>query len=116
NALPESDRAKCAIICSNYGEAAAIDFFGRELGLPQAIATHNNYWLWGPRNASEEIIMAVGSIGADFARRKMFDSGGEVARSVHPLAEQGEIRIYVYRNLKPPDTIEKLWPLAKNMI
>jgi len=39
-------KLKCAVICNNYGEAGAIDFFGPKYHLPKAISGHNNYWLW----------------------------------------------------------------------
>ncbi len=42
-ALPERQRDREAIVASNYGEAAAIDFFGARFGLPPAISKHNNY-------------------------------------------------------------------------
>jgi 4-amino-4-deoxy-L-arabinose transferase-like glycosyltransferase len=45
--LPPAQRAQAAIVTSNYGEAAAIDFFGGRYGLPPAISGHNNYWLHG---------------------------------------------------------------------
>ena len=38
---------------NNYGEAAAIDVFGRRLGLPPAISGHNNYYIWGPQGGGE---------------------------------------------------------------
>ncbi|MBI2434827.1 MAG: glycosyltransferase family 39 protein, partial [Candidatus Hydrogenedentes bacterium] len=34
--LPAVDRQRCGILTSNYGEAGAINFFGREHGLPRA--------------------------------------------------------------------------------
>jgi hypothetical protein len=59
-ALPAADRAKCAIIAYNYGEAGAIDFFGPRYGLPPAISPHNNYWLWGTHGATGEVFILVG--------------------------------------------------------
>lgn len=38
NSLPPDQRSQAAIVASNYGEAAAIDFFGRPYGLPPAIS------------------------------------------------------------------------------
>jgi hypothetical protein len=35
--LKPEDQKRVAIFCQNYGEAGAIDFFGRKLGLPPAI-------------------------------------------------------------------------------
>jgi len=46
--LPESERAHVLIVAGNYGEAGAIDFFGRGQGLPPARSQHNSYYLWGP--------------------------------------------------------------------
>ena len=48
--LSEEDKVKCAVYSNNYGRCGAIDFFGKEFGLPKSIGSHNNYWLWGPRN------------------------------------------------------------------
>jgi 4-amino-4-deoxy-L-arabinose transferase-like glycosyltransferase len=59
-ALSPEERARCAILTDNYGEAGAIDFFGPRYGLPPAISAHNNYWLWGPRGATGEVVIIVG--------------------------------------------------------
>jgi 4-amino-4-deoxy-L-arabinose transferase-like glycosyltransferase len=32
----------------NYGEAGAVDSFGRRYGLPQSISGHDGYYVWGP--------------------------------------------------------------------
>jgi 4-amino-4-deoxy-L-arabinose transferase-like glycosyltransferase len=47
HALPERDRTRAAILAGNYGEAGAIDFFGRAYGLPEAISGHHSYYMWG---------------------------------------------------------------------
>ena len=58
--LTPEEKTKCAIVVGNYGEAGAIDFFGRKYNLPKAISGHNNYWLWGPRNATGEVVIRLG--------------------------------------------------------
>jgi hypothetical protein len=58
--LTPEEKAQCAIMADNYGEAGAIDFFGPLYGLPKAISGHNNYWLWGPRGATGEVIIRLG--------------------------------------------------------
>jgi len=37
------EQAKTAILCDNYGEAAAFDFFGGVHSLPTAIRGHQSY-------------------------------------------------------------------------
>jgi hypothetical protein len=45
---------------NNYGEAAAVDIFGKPWGLPPSISTHNNYYLWGPRGHVGSVVIRVG--------------------------------------------------------
>jgi hypothetical protein len=58
-ALPAEERARVAVLAPSFGEAAAIDFFGPELGLPRAIGTHNQYGLWGPEAAAGGLLLVV---------------------------------------------------------
>jgi dolichyl-phosphate-mannose-protein mannosyltransferase len=44
--LTPGEKQHCVIYVRNYGEAAAIDFFGRRYGLPHATCAHNSYWYW----------------------------------------------------------------------
>lgn len=59
DSLPPGDRQKAAIFASNYGEAAAIDVFGREDRLPFAISGGNQYFLWGPRGATGSVMIII---------------------------------------------------------
>jgi hypothetical protein len=58
--LTPEERAKCVIYVRNYGEAGAIDFFGKKYGLPNAICAHNNYWLWGPGEKTGDVAIVLG--------------------------------------------------------
>ena len=46
--LSEDKQRRVTIIGSNYGEAAAIDVYGRADRLPAAVSGQNQYYLWGP--------------------------------------------------------------------
>ncbi len=56
DALPPAERSNAAIYAGNYGEAAAVDFFGPSLGLPGAISNHLTYQIWGPGRTAEVVI------------------------------------------------------------
>jgi hypothetical protein len=58
-ALPPDERARAAIITSNYGEAGALNFFGPADGLPRALSGHNQYGLWGPGDHDGSIILRI---------------------------------------------------------
>jgi len=46
--LTPDQRATATILAHYYQEAAAIDFYGPSLRLPQAISPHLSYWYWAP--------------------------------------------------------------------
>jgi hypothetical protein len=60
HSLSPEEQSRTAIFANNYGEASAVDFFGSRHGLPKAICTHQNYFLWGPRNYTGEIVIRMG--------------------------------------------------------
>ena len=109
--LPEGDRAKTAILADNYGEAGAIDFFGSRYGLPKAICPHQNYFLWGPRNYTGEVIILVGSAHIEDAK-PFFQSVEKVAQVNNPYAISHENRpILLAHGLKT--SLQELWPKLK---
>ncbi len=111
HSLSPVEQNKAAIFCDNYGQAAAIDFFGPRYGLPKAISGHQNYFLWGPRNYTGEIVILVGQSESD--ARKEFTSV-EVAATLNvPYAYSYETRpILLCRGLH--GNLQTLWPRVKN--
>ena len=59
HALPQDEQRRAAIVASNYGEAAAIDVYGRADGLPPALSGQNQYYLWGPRGYDGSITIQI---------------------------------------------------------
>ena len=57
--LPPEDQARAAILAMNYGEAAAIDVYGREDGLPAPISGQLQYYLWGTRGHDGSVIIQI---------------------------------------------------------
>ena len=58
--LPTDIKSQACIFTSNYGEASAVNFFGRSLGLPKAISGHNNYYVWGPGSCTGQVLITIG--------------------------------------------------------
>lgn len=111
HALSPEERAKTAIYCSNYGQAAAIDFFGPQYGLPKAISGHQNYFLWGPRNYTGEIVILIGEPASD--AQDDFESVTVAATQENPYAFRYETRpILLCRGLKW--NLQTGWPRVKN--
>jgi hypothetical protein len=60
NTLSPEDQKQCFIFVRNYGEAGALDFFGKKYGLPPARCAHNSYWTWGPGERTGNIAIILG--------------------------------------------------------
>jgi hypothetical protein len=112
--LSKAEQANCAILAGNYGEAGAIDLYGRKLGLPSAISGHNNYYLWGPREYSGSCVILFGERAEDY--KNLFGQVARAATIVNPHAMPSEQSLNVYICRKPRASLEVLWPQFKLII
>jgi hypothetical protein len=112
--LPEGDRADCAILGGNYGEAGAIDHYGPALGLPKALSGHNSYYYWGPRGYSGACVIIFGERSDEFV--KLFGDVQQAATITSPHAMPNEQSVPVYVCRKPIAPLAALWPRFKMII
>jgi hypothetical protein len=111
NSPSPQEKAKTAIFANNYGEAGAIDFFGPKYGLPKAISGHQNYWFWGPRNYTGEIMIVLQGDRENLESKCR--SVEEVAMIDHPYAMAEEHNpIFICRGRKR--TLQDDWPKLKH--
>src|SRR5688500_20187558 len=86
--LPPEQRAATAIFANGYGQAGAIDFFGKKYGLLKAISNHQSYWLWGPRDYTGDSVIVLGSDGS--GERDHFARVDALGRTGHPHSRRDE--------------------------
>jgi 4-amino-4-deoxy-L-arabinose transferase-like glycosyltransferase len=109
--LPPGEQAGCAISTSNYGEAGAIDYFGRRYGLPRAVCGHNSYWLWGTHGWKGQALIVVNTMSR--RAQELFESVQQMTSVRLPLSMpyEQDVPIYVARGLKIP--VDTAWSGAK---
>ncbi|HKU66281.1 MAG TPA: glycosyltransferase family 39 protein [Candidatus Baltobacteraceae bacterium] len=110
DSLPPAQRARAVIVASNYGEAAAIEFFGR--GAAPVISGHNQYFLWGTRGASGDVVIDVhGDCGSSM---RLFRESRRAATFSSPyvMPYEQDMPIMVCRGIKKP--LAQIWPLVRN--
>jgi hypothetical protein len=59
NSLPEAERKSCSIYTGNYGEAAAIRYYGRSIGLPEPVCYNDQFLLWTPDSLKAKNLIHV---------------------------------------------------------
>ena len=112
HSLSPEEQLKCAIFGDNYGRCGTIDFYSRKYALPKSIGSHNNYWLWGPRKYTGELVIVLG--GDLKGKTDRFESVtiADTVRNMYAMPYENNLAIYVCRNLKMP--LKELWPELKH--
>jgi hypothetical protein len=105
-ALPPDERNTAGILASNYGEAAAINFYGSQYGLPRAISPHQMYYLWGPGDFQGQTLILAGHNAVLESQCASILQAGFVNNPYSMPYEQ--IPVLVCRGLKRP--LPQLWP------
>lgn len=112
--LTPEEQSKCVIFVRNYGEAGAVDFFGKKYGLPDALCAHNSYWYWGPGEKTGDVAIILGD------RRDLQENLNDLQRaykSVEPslktdcdlgMPYENGRQFFVCRGMNT--TFQKIWP------
>jgi hypothetical protein len=112
DSLSPADRARAVIVTSNYGEASAIAFFGRDL--PPVISGHNQFWLWGTYGRSGDVVVDV---NGDCGRAgHLFDRAVLAATSspAYAMTWERNVPIMLCSGIRVP--LRTLWPSLKHYV
>ena len=58
--LPEEEKTRAGILAAENDEAAALNLYGRQYGLPKAISGSDTFWLRGYGDPPPETLIVVG--------------------------------------------------------
>ena len=110
--LPPEEQRQASIFTFNYGDAGAIEYFGRRYGLPGAIGGHNNYWLWGPSGHTGQVVLVVGDQREDVERSFVDVEAGAVIDCGLCMPYENNRTVWIARGIRTP--IEEIWPRLKH--
>jgi Dolichyl-phosphate-mannose-protein mannosyltransferase len=109
--IPQAERADCGIFAQDYGQAGAIDFFGRREGLPGAMSGDRTYWIWGPRGYSGNCMIVLDDRKEVLERYwNQVEFVGRSAPSEWALEQQ--IPVFICKG-KKFDSWANVWPHLK---
>jgi 4-amino-4-deoxy-L-arabinose transferase-like glycosyltransferase len=107
NKLRPAERSDCGIFAQDYGQAGAIDFLGRQYGLPKSLSGHQTWYLWGPRGYSGDCMIVLGDSRETL--ETLFKNVEHVGTSAdNPYALEKQIDVFICRGSKF-GTIADLW-------
>jgi hypothetical protein len=106
--LTPTEQAETVLYGRNYGEAGALDFYGRELGLPPVVSLAGSFYSFGPGDRSGAVIVSLG-IEPDGFDSLACGSVDLAARVTNPwgVPEERDVPVVVCR--EPRTTLRELW-------
>jgi hypothetical protein len=111
DALPAGDRPGIVLYGRNYGQAGALDLYGRDLGLPPVVSLAGSWYWFGPGDIPGNPVVLL---GVEPDEMVTVDCGSlEVAGRVENrwgVPEERDVPITICRD--PSITMQRLWELV----
>lgn len=97
--IPESERLETAIYAGNYGQAGAINWYGKQYDLPTAHSRNSSYRLWWDETLKPKNLIVVD----DRDSREDFGRGCEAIEHAtqlsHPIARESGTHVFLCRGM-----------------
>ncbi len=111
DSLPPEEQADCVVYTINYGRAGAIEYYTSERDFPPVVCNHNSYWLWGPGEATGNLVIVVGENREGL--EQSFETVEFSGRTSHPwsMPYENNVPVWICRNLDV--SLQEIWPNLK---
>jgi hypothetical protein len=108
--LSPGDKQRAVLFTGNYGEAGALDRYGRVLGLPAVYSGHNELYNYGPPPDDKTVVVVVSEAEPSQVRARFgpCEAHGRLHNREGVDNEELQASVYVCRQL--PRTWQDLWP------
>ncbi len=111
--LSDEDKKRVYIHCDNYGEAGALNFYGKKYNLPEAHSFNSSYILWTPDRARLSRVIMVTQQKTDPVQFSHFRKEVVCDSVVNPLARELGARILYMTDADSALTVEFNLEIAK---
>ncbi len=106
--LSHEEREQTVLYGRNYGQAGALDLYGRRMGLPPVVSLAGSFYLFGPGNRPGHVLILLG-VEPDEMDDVRCASLEVAARVTNPWAVEEERDVPVLLCLDPSMTLQELW-------
>lgn len=114
NSLPDPDKANTLIAASNYGQAGAIELYGKGHNLPAVVCAHNNYYLWSKLRLKGNIVLQLDNEEDYDGFKSVFDEVEKapgIFSSKYVSSHENNLRVFICR--KPKYSFNELLERSK---
>ncbi|MBN2350483.1 MAG: glycosyltransferase family 39 protein [Bacteroidales bacterium] len=90
--LPKGERDSCLIYAENYGQAGAINFYGKKFGLPKPICFNDNFLQWAPDSVPNASMIYVNHEVGDI--EFLFNSYKKIGQVNNKYFRENGLQVY----------------------
>lgn len=109
-ALTPDEQARTVLYGRNYGQAGALDLYGRRMGLPPVVSLTGSFYLFGPGKRPGDVVILLG-VEPDDVESLGCASLETAARVANPWGVEEERDVPVLLCRGPALTLQELWAL-----
>jgi len=105
NSLSEEDKRQTIIAAGNYGQAGAIELYGKPFNLPPVACSHNTYYLWSKERVNGNILLQLDNEEDYDELSNAFDSVAifpGVFKNNYVSAHENNLVVFICRGPKIP--------------
>lgn len=110
--LPSEEKKNTLFFAWNYGEASAINFFRKKYPLPEAISSHNAYWMWGYGEKELPTLIIIGGELKDYTERFGYVTEAGIHTSEYAMPYETDLKIFIAKDPKYP--MSEVWQRIKH--
>lgn len=101
--LTEEERRRSIIAADNYGNAGALEFYGKKYGFRYVVSGHNNYFLWSKERLDGDIVLQLTNKNSYKGLKEAFgtvDSTDVLFDNEYCSPHERNLTVFICRNAK----------------
>ncbi len=102
NSLSHEARKEACIYADNYGQAGALNLYGKRMNLPGVVCLNSSFALWAPEQMSARYLIYITDDREDVAKlTPLFGKASLIGSVQNPLAREKGTMVYLFAHPTP---------------
>jgi hypothetical protein len=99
NKLDINQKKDCVVYANDYGQAGAVDFYGKKYGLPEPVCVNDSYVFWAPDSITQSNFIVIDDNLGDIPR--LFGNYSEIGTINNIYFRENGLKVYLCLEPKP---------------
>lgn len=99
--LSDEDKKQTIVAAGNYGQAGALELYGKDYDFPPVVCDHNNYYFWSKSRLKGNVMLKLGHKNEYHGLTERFttvDVYPEEYKNKYVTGHENNLRVFICRN------------------